>query len=175
MATLPQQPADAAHRSLQINIDSEADAKAVIQHLQAIKDRYDILRESDLVDSIEFCIAASVRRLVESDLLSAVRWCRTWMKTVSPFEGNVHYALPHYVPGPARATKAFTSVAITTVAPSAPAPDAIKDDTCAVPSAQPPNPRNLTANPAPRQRRDGRELSSLRSPFDALPHVPRDG
>lgn len=122
MPNLPQQPADAAHRSLQINIDSEEDAKAVIQHLQAIKNRWDILHESGLVDSIEFCIAAPIRRTVDADLMGAVRWCRTWLKSVSPFEGNVHYSLPHYVPGPARAIKPLTSVSIT-LAPQDPAPD----------------------------------------------------
>ena len=105
MANLPQQPAEAAHRSLQINIDSEWDAKAVIQHLQAIKTRYDVLAESGLVDSIEFCIAAPIRRHVDADLLGAVRWCRTWLRSVSAFEGNVHYALPHYAPGPPRSQR----------------------------------------------------------------------
>lgn len=103
-ATAPQP--DAAHRSLQINIDSEDDAHAVIQHLQAIKNRYDLLAESGLVDSIEFCIAAPIRRKVDADLLGAVRWCRTWLRSVAPFEGNVHYALPHYAPGPPRVPRA---------------------------------------------------------------------
>lgn len=102
MALLAQQPDGERHHSLQINIDSEWDAKAVIQHLQAIKNRYDILAESGLVDSIEFCIASPIRRLVDSDLMAAVRWCRTWLRSVAPFEGNVHFALPHYAPSAPR-------------------------------------------------------------------------
>lgn len=99
MPNLPQPPAT-AQRSLQINIDSEDDARAAIQHLQAIKNRWDMLAESGLVDSVEFCIAEPLRRKVDMDLTGLVRWCRTYLRSVKPFEGNVHFPLPHYVPVP---------------------------------------------------------------------------
>lgn len=98
MPTLPQQPALLTSKSLQINIDSEDDAKAVIQHLPRIKATWDLMNNSGLVDSVEFAIAEPVRKKVEATLTGAIRWCRTYVKQVQPFEGNVFFALPHCVP-----------------------------------------------------------------------------
>lgn len=88
---LPQQP-EISERSLQINIDSSDDAKSVIQNLGKIKAAF----ESAGVNSVEFCIAESVVRDVESTLLGAVNWCRTYVKHVAPFPGNVLFPLPSY-------------------------------------------------------------------------------
>lgn len=140
MPTLPQQPTEAAHRSLQINIDSEEDAKAVIQHLQAIKNRYDILERSGLIDSIEFCIAAPIRRVVDADLTGAIRWCRTWLRSVAPFEGNVHFELPHYVPGPVRAAKPQSVPITLTPVPASAEPLAAKPGDTPLPAATKPPP-----------------------------------
>lgn len=117
MATLPQQPQLNQKKSLQININSEDDAKAVIQHLGKIKARWEVLRDSVGIESIEFCIADSIRRNVEAIVTGAVNWCRTYTKSVLPFEGNAHYPLPHYqAPAPAQV--------ILTRKPEAPAPPA---------------------------------------------------
>lgn len=117
MPTLPQQPAARVQRSLQINITSEHDAKAVIQHLQAIKDNWDTLNDAGLVDSVEFCIAEPIRRKVDATLTGAIRWCRTYVKQVKPYEGNVFYALPHYVPGPVRPPQPPKAAAVLPAAP----------------------------------------------------------
>ncbi len=89
-------PTPASHRSLQINIDSEEDAKAVIQNLQRIKEAWEFSRLNYQVDSIEFCIAADIRKDVDGILTGAIRWCRTYIKQVTPFDGNILYPLPHY-------------------------------------------------------------------------------
>ncbi len=100
MPTLPQQPEIDTHKSLQININSEDDAKAVIQHLQLVKKTWDTMHDSGLVDSIEFCIAEAIRRKVDGPLMGAIRWCRTYTKSVAPFAGNVFFAVPHLVAYP---------------------------------------------------------------------------
>lgn len=79
-------------RSLQLNIDSEDDAKSVIQNLQAIKNAYDAAG----VDSVEFCIAESVAKSVENTLLGAICWCRTYIKHIAPQPGNVLFPLPAF-------------------------------------------------------------------------------
>lgn len=97
----PQQPQPAGRpvdRSLQININSEDDAKAVIQHLGLIKKTWDTLADTAGITSIEFCIAETIRRKVDGFLMGAVNWCRTYTKSIAPFEGNVHFPLPHYMP-----------------------------------------------------------------------------
>lgn len=109
MAKLPFQPPVLRTQSLQINIDSEDDAKAVIQHLQEIKRNWDTMHAAGLVDSIEFCIQSAIRRKVEDTLQGAVRWCRTYIKQVAPFEGNVFYALPHFIPPSVQVTKTQAS------------------------------------------------------------------
>lgn len=86
------QEASVSERSLQINIDSEDDAKSVIQNLPAIKAAYD---ESG-VSSVEFCIAESVAKTVENYLIGAIRWCRTYVKHIAPQPGNVLFPLPSY-------------------------------------------------------------------------------
>lgn len=83
-------------RSLQINIDSEDDARAVIQHLQAVKDAYDLLAATNGITSIEFAINENVARKVESTLYGAVPWTHTYTKLVKPFDGNVLFPLPHF-------------------------------------------------------------------------------
>ena len=80
-------------RSLQINIDSEDDAKSVIQNLQAIKDAYDAAGD---LTSVEFCIAESVARAVEHTLMGAIRWCRTYVKHIAPQPGNILFPLPAF-------------------------------------------------------------------------------
>lgn len=92
---LPFQP-KTTEKKLQININSEDDAKAVIQHLGLIKKTFGTLQDTAGVESIEFCIAQSMRKKVETTLTGAINWCRTWVKEVMPFEGNFHFALPHY-------------------------------------------------------------------------------
>jgi len=84
---------ETSERSLQINIDSEDDAKSVIQNLPAIKAAYDAAG----VTSVEFCIAESVSKAVEHTLMGAIRWCRTYTKHISPQPGNVLFPLPAFV------------------------------------------------------------------------------
>lgn len=83
----------ASDRSLQINIDSEDDAKSVIQNLQAIKNAYDAAGD---LTSVEFCIAESIAQKVEPILLGAVCWCRTYVKHIAPQPGNILFPLPSY-------------------------------------------------------------------------------
>lgn len=90
--------------SLQININSEDDAKAVIQHLGKVKATWDILHDTAGINSVEFCIAETIRKKVDGFLIGAVNWCRTYVKSVAPFEGNVHFPLPHFVPVPRSVT-----------------------------------------------------------------------
>lgn len=121
----PQQPQPAGRptdRSLQINIDSEDDAKAVIQHLGLIKKTWDTLADTAGITSIEFCIAETIRRKVDGFLMGAVNWCRTYTKSVAPFEGNVHFPLPHYVP--VQKQPATTVATPTTILNEAPVPKA---------------------------------------------------
>lgn len=93
---VPQRFAEAAQRaterSLQINIDSEDDAKSVIQNLPAIKEAY---TAAD-VTSVEFCIAVSIAKKVELTLIGAIPWCRTYIKHIAPQPGNVLFPLPSY-------------------------------------------------------------------------------
>lgn len=96
---LPFQPTS-TEKKMQININSEDDARAVIQHLGKIKKDFNTLADTAGIVSIEFCIADAIRKKVESTLTGAIPWCRTWVKSVMPFEGNVHYPLPHFVPAP---------------------------------------------------------------------------
>lgn len=117
MANIPNAP---TRKSLQINIDSEDDVKAVIQHLQEIKRRWDMLQESGLVDSIEFCVAEPLRRKVDDRLMTAVRWCTTFFKSVAPFEGNVFFPLPHFVPPPVDYPKQTVKPAAEPAAPAKP-------------------------------------------------------
>lgn len=93
----PTVPPKGGNRSLQINIDSQDDAKAVIQHLGKIKEAFEFARRNFNVESIEFCIASDIRKDVDSILMGAVRWCRTYIKAVDVFDGNVLFPLPHYV------------------------------------------------------------------------------
>lgn len=83
---------ETSDRSLQINIDSADDAKSVIQNLPAIKAAYDAAG----MTSVEFCIAEQVVKEVESTLLGAINWCKTYRKHVSPNPGNVLFPLPSY-------------------------------------------------------------------------------
>ena len=89
-------PATGVERSLQINIDSEDDAKAVIQHLRAIKAAYTLLSATNGITSIEFAINENIARKVEGTLFGAIPWTRTYTKHVKPFDGNVLFPLPHY-------------------------------------------------------------------------------
>lgn len=91
---LPQQPQTTAERSLQININSADDAKAVIQHLGKIKQVWELTG----CQSVEFVIAANVEKKTTPFLTGAINWCRTYVKRIEPFEGNVPFELPHYVP-----------------------------------------------------------------------------
>ena len=84
---------DTSDRSLEIRINSEDDAKSVIQNLQAIKNAYDAAGD---LTSVEFCIAESVAREVEHTLLGAIRWCRTYTKHIAPQPGNILFVLPAY-------------------------------------------------------------------------------
>ena len=92
-----------SERSLQINIDSEDDAKSVIQNLPAIKQAYTWAN----VTSVEFCIALSIAKKVELMLIGAIPWCRTYIKHIAPQPGNVLFPLPSYrdlsVPAPQEA------------------------------------------------------------------------
>lgn len=104
MPTLPQQPS-LEKKSLQVNINSEDDARAVIQHLGKIKATYELLKDTSGIESVEFCIAESLRKKIEPIVTGAVNWCRTYTKSVHPFPGNAHFPLPHYV-APASAPSA---------------------------------------------------------------------
>ena len=86
-------PPSASDKSLQINIDSEDDAKSVIQNLQAIKNAYD---DAGDLTSVEFCISESIAKAVEPTLMGAIRWCRTYTKRIAPNPGNKLFALPAY-------------------------------------------------------------------------------
>lgn len=86
-------PPAASERSLQINIDSEDDAKSVIQNLPSIKAAYDA---AGSLTSVEFCIAESVAKSVENTLLGAIRWCRTYTKHIAPQPGNILFPLPSF-------------------------------------------------------------------------------
>jgi hypothetical protein len=86
-------PATASERSLQINIDSEDDAKSVIQNLPAIKAAYE--KAGDLT-SVEFCIAESVAKSTENWLIGAIPWCRTYIKHIAPQPGNILFPLPAF-------------------------------------------------------------------------------
>ena len=119
-APLPQPsiPPTGAHRSLQINIDSEDDAKSVIQNLQKVKEAYDFAALNFKVDSVEFCIASDIRKDVDAHLMGAIRWCRTYIKQVDVFEGNCLFPLPHY-----REPKAQTAVAAAPIPAPVPTPE----------------------------------------------------
>lgn len=89
---LPQQP-PLAERSVQININSVSDAKAVIQNLGKIKTFWELTN----CKSVEFVIAEDVKDKVKPFLTGAIPWCKTFTKYVSPFDGNLLFELPHYV------------------------------------------------------------------------------
>lgn len=80
-------------KSLQININSVDDAKAVIQHLGAIKVAY----EAHACTSIELCIAEEVVTPTAKILVGAFPWCTHFRKNVRPFGENIHFQLPHFV------------------------------------------------------------------------------
>lgn len=125
---LPVPKALMPHKSLQINIDSEDDAKAVIQNLQHIMEAWKTCQKNYGVESVEFCIAADIRREVDTILTGAVRWCRTYIKQVTPFDGNVLYPLPHYKePAPSQPVVAASEVPIipSPAQPVIPQPEAL--------------------------------------------------
>lgn len=136
---LPFQPTS-VEKKMQININSEDDAKAVIQHLGKIKTMFNTMADTAGIVSIEFCIADAIRKKVEATLTGAIPWCKTWVKSVMPFEGNVHYPLPHFVPPPTP-VKTFATVA-------SPAPKTIPVDVPPAVPAQKPN-RYLRNQEAP--------------------------
>ena len=84
---------DTNDRSLELRINSEDDAKSVIQNLQAIKNAYD---SAGNLTSVEFVIAESIAKQIEHTLLGAICWCRTYTKHVAPQPGNVLFVLPAY-------------------------------------------------------------------------------
>lgn len=92
---LPQQPTAERETSLQINISSEEDSKAVVQHLQAIKSAFDAAKAQG-ISSVEFVVQMEVEKKTLDRLLSAIRWCRTYVRRVKVIEGNVFFELPHY-------------------------------------------------------------------------------
>ena len=104
---------DASERSLQVNIDSEDDAKSVIQNLPAIKAAYDQAG----VTSVELCIADSAVKATENVLTGAINWCRTYIKHIAPQPGNVLFPLPAY-----RDLSLPANPALTDSAPESPIP-----------------------------------------------------
>lgn len=102
--------ANVSEKSLQININSVDDAKAVIQSLPKIKAAYD----AHGCTSVEFAIAEEVVTPTAAILVGAIPWTTHYRKIVKPFEDNVLFQLPHYQPAaPAQvdapAAKADTS------------------------------------------------------------------
>lgn len=113
-------------RSLQINIDSEDDAKSVIQNLQAIKAAYD---NAGVLTSVEFVIAEEIAKKVEPLLLQAIRWCKTFIKHVAPQPGNILFPLPAFkdlsvpqvhAPAPPNSTSSVTAAPQAHVKPQRP-------------------------------------------------------
>lgn len=81
-----------SERSLQINIDSEDDAKSVIQNLESVRQAYN----DSGCSSVEFCIADTIVRQVDGILTGAINWCRTYIKHIAPNPGNVLFPLPSF-------------------------------------------------------------------------------
>lgn len=113
-------------RSLQINIDSEDDAKSVIQNLPAIKKAYDDAKE---LTSVEFCIADSIACKVTGTLTGAIRWCKTYIQHMAPKPGNILFPLPAFkdlstpqvqAPAPPNSTSSVTAAPQAHVKPQRP-------------------------------------------------------
>lgn len=83
--SLPKNP------SLEIRINSLADAKAVVFNLQKINQTV----ESLSLDSIEFVIASEVRTEVAGIIYGAFRG-KTYTHYVFPRNGNALFSLPHF-------------------------------------------------------------------------------
>lgn len=121
-----------SEKSLQINIDSVDDARAVIQHLKRVKSAYD----AHGCTSVELAIAEQVATDAHPILAGAIPWCTTFRKLVKPFGENVLFELPHYRP----------------LAPRPPVPDKEPEVASArAPKRVPPRPsrRKIPASPPP--------------------------
>lgn len=81
-------------RSLQINISSVDDAKSTIANLKKVKAAYD----AHGCTSVEFCIMENIVSETIAPLMGAIPWCKTFRRIVKPYDDNVFFALPHYVP-----------------------------------------------------------------------------
>ena len=86
--------ANVSEKSLQININSVDDARAVIQHLGQIKTAY----EAHGCTSVEFVLAEEVVTPTAKILVGAIPWCTTFRKIVKPIGTNILFQLPHYRP-----------------------------------------------------------------------------
>lgn len=105
-------------RSLQINVNSMDDARAVIAHLPRIKSAYDAAN----CDSVEFFISEPVMKAVEATLRGAIRWCKTFVRAVPLGEGNTWFELPHYAGASACGCAERTTIAVSAEPPAPTAP-----------------------------------------------------
>jgi len=82
-----------AEKCLQININSLADARACVRHLQHIHDSYIVHGCS----AIDLWVAKGLENEgTVKDLSMNFRWCKTYRTLVSPGEGNVLCQVPHF-------------------------------------------------------------------------------
>lgn len=83
-----------SEKSLQININSVDDARAVVQHLQKVKKAYD----AHGCTSVELVIDEAMVTETAGTLAGAIPWCTTFRRIVkvAPIDGNVLFRLPHY-------------------------------------------------------------------------------
>lgn len=81
-----------ADKSLQINVSSVEDAKAVVQNLKAIQQAYD----AHGCSSVEFQIMEEVVTPTAKYLVGIIPWCTAFRKIIKPLGDNVLFQLPHY-------------------------------------------------------------------------------
>lgn len=94
-------------KSLQINLNSLDDAKALIQNLGYVKKAYDAHKCTSIMLVVN---EASVVE-IETQIKGLINWTRAFIKIIRPAgEGtNVLIHLPHYVPPAAMSTAPKTS------------------------------------------------------------------
>lgn len=83
-----------SEKSLQINLNSLDDARALIQNLQSVRKHYDAHR----CQSILLLINEDALVEIEEKITGLINWTRTYRETVKPQakDGNVLFPLPHY-------------------------------------------------------------------------------
>lgn len=102
-----------AERSIEIRLNSEDDAKAVVQNSQYI---VATMKEGKF-DSIEFVVADELRSDIMRVLAGVFR-VKTWWKSIQPLKGNTLYVLPHFqAPKPKRQVPVEVPVQVPTPEP----------------------------------------------------------